>query len=85
MGKSGPPFTKRREKNSLSNFSIVIDVEGGLISDLFSLWLHPPNNMPNHCPEHFLYGHFFLLVNSAQDSDSAHFLEAGKTFESKPP
>ena len=62
MGKSGPPFTKRREKNSLSNFSIVIDVEGGLISDLFSLWLHPPNNMPNHYPEHFLYWLIVLRI-----------------------
>ena len=34
---------------------VVIDVEGGLTSDLFSLWLHPPNNMPNHYPVNFLF------------------------------
>ena len=28
--------------------------KGGLISESFSLWLHPPKKVPNHYPEHFL-------------------------------
>ena len=48
--------------------------KGGLISESFSLWLNPTNNVPNHYPEHFLY------VDSKQDSDLAHFLEDRKNF-----
>ena len=34
--------------------------KGGLISESFSLWLNPPNNVPNHYPEHVF---FMWIVN----------------------
>jgi hypothetical protein len=36
-----------------------IDIQankGGLISESFSLWLSPPNNVPNHYPEYIFFG-----------------------------
>ena len=60
---------------TLCNCSVAFG-KGGLISESFSLWLHPPENVPNHYPEHLL----FRGLVDAQDSDFAHFLEDGNAF-----
>ena len=49
-------------------------IKGGLISETFLYWLHPPKNVPNHYPEHLFFG------GNAQDSVLAHFSKTTKTF-----
>ena len=43
----------------LNQIDLQVD-KGGLISESFSLWLNPPNNVPNHYPEHVF---FMWIVN----------------------
>ena len=53
---------------------LLMMCKGGLISESFSVLLHPPKNVPNH----YLGCLFFRA--KVQDSELAHFLEDGKTF-----
>ena len=57
-------------------------VKGGLISESFSLWLHPPKNVPNHYSEHLL---FIRKYSEWKNSDLANFFKNEKPSEIKPP
>ena len=48
--------------------------EGGLISESFSVLLHPPKDVPNR------HVQCLFFRAKVQDSELVHFLEDGKTF-----
>ena len=71
-----------RSLNLISSYTlcncIVTFGKGGFISESFSLWLHPPENVPNHNPEHLLF--WGLVGARSHDSDFALFLKDRNAF-----